>query len=659
MKKFSLFVVVAWCFYHHAAAQADTVQWNVMMGGNKVGFQKQLKNADGTFTEWFQYNDRGRGDSTVSRYRLNDQGYITWIDARGKDYYKKPVFETFRLENGVASWENSAEKEQRKVTGNVSYVPLKINSGTSYAAFFTATDHTLTLLPSGRQKLTVLKDHVLGDGKKVTLVSLSGTGLTPQYVWLDERHQFFAIPSDWFSVMPKGYENTSDELRAIQDTYRENFYKELEGKLANRITTGIAVVHATLFDPKTGSTQPNSTLLIENGMITRVGAGKSISVPTGFHVVDAQNKFVMPGLWDMHVHYGEGTDGLLEIGTGVTNVRDMGNGESLLEKKKQIDEDLVPGPRIQAMCGFIDGAGPYAGPTGAKINSAEEGVAAVKKYKSLGYTQVKLYSSLKPEWVKPIAAEAHKNGMRVSGHIPAHMLASEAIDAGYDEIQHMNMFFLNFLGKDLDTRTPVRFHAVAQNAATLNFNSAEVKAFIKKMADKKIVLDPTISFFETMFVLGPGKPQPTIAAVIDRLPLDMQRQLSSSGALDIPAGQEATYAKSFQNMLRMVKVLHDNGVTIVPGTDDIPGFVLHTELENYARAGISNAAVLKIATLQSATVAGKDKLFGSLEAGKTSDIIIIDGNPLTTMSDIRKVETVIKGQKIYKTKDVLEAISIR
>lgn len=412
---------------------------------------------------------------------------MTWMDAKGVDYFKKPIFETFNIQNGVATWENPVEKEQRQTAGDIVYIPLKMRGGISYAYFFQTPDHTVSLLPSGRQKLTELKEHTLKDGRKISLVSLSGTGLTPQYVWLDGKHNLFALPSDWFAVVPKGDEAINEELLAIQKGVEQNYYKDLKTKLTKKVAGGLAVTHATLFNPKTGAAQPNSTILVENGSITQVGPDKNVTVPQGFHVVDAQGKFVMPGLWDMHVHYGQGTDGLLHLGNGITNVRDMGNSESMLDEKKQIDDGMTLGPRIQAMCGFIDGAGPYAGPIGARINGVEEGVAAVKKYKTMGYTQIKLYSSLKPEWVKPIAAEAHRNGMSVSGHIPAHMLASEAIDAGYDEIQHMNMVFLNFLSKDLDTRTPVRFHAVAQNAASLDLNSPAVKAFIKQMVAHKTV----------------------------------------------------------------------------------------------------------------------------------------------------------------------------
>jgi hypothetical protein len=636
-------------------AQGDIIEYTILMGDKKAGALTRRAEGDGMYVENMQYNDRGRGDSTVTRYRQNEKGFIIWLEGSGVDYYKKPIQEKFNISNGIASWENPDEKNQRQVNGDMSYLALKIRAGISYREYFSTPDHTVKLLPSGSSRLAVLTEKVVGN-MKLRLISISGTGLTPTYSWIDQDNTLFAVPSDWFAVLRKGYENLNGTLLATQKEYEQKYFKDIAANVRKRVTGGIAITNAKVFDTRTGTVKPNTTILVENGLIKKVSQGTSI--PTGYTTVDAANKFVMPGLWDMHVHYSDPTDGILDLACGVTNVRDMGNGESLFDKKKQIDDGTVLGPRIQAMCGFIDGAGPYAGPTGAKISTVEEGIAAVKHYKSLGYSQIKLYSSLKPEWVKPLADEAHRSGMRVSGHIPAHMLASEAIDAGYNEIQHMNMVFLNFLGKDLDTRTPLRFHAVAKNAAKLDLSSKEVTAFMKQLREKNIVIDPTVSFFETMFIPQNGKPVPTMAAVVDRLPPELQRSFKSSGSLEVPNGQEAVYVASFQKMLQMVKLLHDNGITIVPGTDDVVGFVLHKELENYSKAGIPNAEVLKIATLQSAKVAGKEKEFGSIEPGKVADIIIIDGDPLSQMSDIRHVQTIIKGNDIYKSSALFEAISI-
>jgi hypothetical protein len=239
------------------------------------------------------------------------------------------------------------------------------------------------------------------------------------------------------------------------------------------------------------------------------------------------------------------------------------------------------------------------------------------------------------------------------------MLADEAIEAGYDEIHHTNMLFLNFYGKELDTRTPARFTTVAQKAASFDFESVQYKNFVKKLKKLNIVVDPTVTVFEGMFIGEKGKTDPSYESIVHRLPLNLQRYLKTGSALEIPEGQEETYRNSFGSMLKMVKILYDNDVTLVPGTDGFAGFTLHRELENYVKAGIPTKEVLKMATITSATVSGKANQYGSVEKGKTADLIIVDGDPTKNIEDIRKIETIINGKYIYESKDLFSAISIK
>jgi hypothetical protein len=659
MKLSSLLILLTCLLATTVLAQPrDTTEWTVLLGGNKAGFAKKWKNADGSFTEWFQFNDRGRGDSTVSNYRYDSDGYLTFIDAKGVDYFKKPVFEKFKFENGIAKWGNNSEKGEKVLEQKADYVPLKITSGPSFQPYFRTPSNTIQHLPTGSSKLSILKEHVLADGKKIRLISAIGIGFTPNYSWIDADNELFAYPGDWFAYIKKGQEDLNSELFKIQSEYEERYFKDLAKVLTEKYGAGLAIVNATLFDPITGVKRSDATILIVDGKINEVTT-KKVKIPNGYKIIDAKNKFVMPGLWDMHVHYGDPTSGLLYLACGVTNVRDMGNGTTLLDKKKEIDNGIALGPHIQVMSGFIDGAGQYAGPIGEKINSIDEGKLAIKKYADLGYQQIKLYSSIKPEWVKELADEAKKYKLRVSGHIPAHMTAEEAVLAGYDEIQHANMLFLNFYGKEIDTRTPLRFTTVAQKAAAFDFESAEFRAFIKLLKDRKITIDPTVTIFEGMFTGQEGKTDPSFESTAYRFPLNFQRSLKSNSGLGVSPGQEETYKNSFGSILKMVKALYDNGVTIVPGTDAFAGFTLHSELENYVKAGIPNIEVLKIATITSAAVAKKSDQFGSIEKNKVADILIIDGDPTKNMEDIRKVETVIKGNDIYQTKDILEKISIK
>ena len=145
---------------------------------------------------------------------------------------------------------------------------------------------------------------------------------------------------------------------------------------------------------------------------------------------------------------------------------------------------------------------------------------------------------------------------------------------------------------------------------------------------------------------------------MDRLPIQVKRGFYSVG-LPIPEGKEKQFKDSFDKLLEMIKVLHENGVTIVPGTDALLGFGLHKELENYVKAGIPNSEVLRMATIISAQVTGHADRLGSIEVGKLADVILIDGNPLEDMSDIRRVELTIKNGNIYDARTLYKAIGTK
>src|SRR6266705_5315915 len=152
------------------------------------------------------------------------------------------------------------------------------------------------------------------------------------------------------------------------------------------------------------------------------------------------------------------------------------------------------------------------------------------RYADLGYIQIKLYSSLKPELVLGITRLAHERGLRVSGHVPNGMIASQFVEAGADELQHINFIFLNFLGSKVkDTRTPERFTAVGANAAKLDLNSKEVDEFVELLRQHYTVVDVTMATFESMFTGRPGKASPDFAPILSRLPAQVQRSAFSGG----------------------------------------------------------------------------------------------------------------------------------
>jgi imidazolonepropionase-like amidohydrolase len=203
-----------------------------------------------------------------------------------------------------------------------------------------------------------------------------------------------------------------------------------------------------------------------------------------------------------------------------------------------------------------------------------------------------------------------------------------------------------------------RFTAVASDAATLDFTSPRVRSFIALLKDRKTVSDPTLGAFEDIFVARAGTVSPRLAAVADRLPSQVRRGLFGGG-LPIPPGMDQRYRDSYAAMLRMVDELYKSGITIVAGTDGWPGFGLHRELELYVKAGIPTAQVLRMATFGAARVMRHDDERGSIAPGKLADVILVRGDPITNISDIRNVEIVIRDGVMYKTAEFYPALGIK
>ena len=275
------------------------------------------------------------------------------------------------------------------------------------------------------------------------------------------------------------------------------------------------------------------------------------------------------------------------------------------------------------------------------------------------FRQVKVYSSVKPELVPVIAQEAHAAGMRVSGHIPAFMTASQAVAAGFDEVQHMNMLFLNFMADRVsDTRGPERFTAVAEQAALLDLSSPEVESFLELLKKHGTTVDPTLDVFETLFTDRPGQVAAADAAMIDRFPPQVRRS-AFVGGLSVPEGMDARYRESFKAMERLLLLLEKNGIPIVAGTDGLAGFALPRELELYVEAGLPPARVLQIATRDAARVAGRGEDLGVIAPGRLADLVVIEGDPTSRIGDVRNVRLVVKDGVFYDPAALCREVGIR
>jgi len=643
----------------------DATIWMFLAEKTPSGHNAVWTTPDGTVHEFFQFNDRGRGPKTYSTYRLDSRGIVTSEETHGVDYMKNPVNETFSLKDGVATWKNQAEDDHASNAGGRFFVGLDAGPASGYqlAQALLKNNNKLPLLPGGEAGIKPLKTvPVEAGGKKVnaTLYQIEGLDFSPTYLWLDEQHNAFAAVSGWSSLIRQGFESSYATLLKAQDEVQAARAADLARQLIHHPSGELAITNVSVFDSVNAKTLPAQRVTVRGDRIVSLEAEHGQPTPPGAQVINGSGKMLLPGLWDMHQHLSP-DNAFLDAAAGITTARDMGNSIDELGKlRKHIELGEQVGPRI-IMAGLIDGPGPYEGPVKVLAATPEEARQRVDHYADLGYVQIKIYSSVKPELVPIIIDEAHKRGLRVSGHVPAGMTASQFVQDGADEIQHMNFVFLNFMPDVKETRTPARFTEPGKRAAGIDLNSAQVNQFIALLKEHHTVIDPTMAIWEATFTDRPGKVSEDDAYIFDRLPLQAQRGAKTAGeALPTPdAATDQLYRASYANFVNMVKKLYDNGITIVAGTDMGNGYSLHRELEIYHQAGIPAPEVLRMATLTAAQIMKRDNELGSIAPGKLADMILINGDPTANISDIRKIDTVIKGGAVMYPNELYPAMGIK
>jgi cytosine/adenosine deaminase-related metal-dependent hydrolase len=659
-----LILALAGAVTAYAAEQVE--RSSLILAGATAGYQEARYGDDGSLAVHFEFNDRGRGPKLDANYTLDANGVPARSTLKGVDYLKAPIDESFSRSGNELRWKNGAEDETRTVEGPSFFLALNQvpeDSALLVRALLAAPDHTLKLVPAGEagiRKLASVEVKGKAGSKAVDLYAVSGLGLLPDLIWFDAEQRFFASYSGWSTMIREGYEDAIETIAERQKVEETRLAETRANELTRKLEQPLLIRNVRVFDPPAGEVLDARSVLIHKGRIVSIGAA-DVALIEGVEEFDGGGRFLMPGLWDMHVHNSAGADGLLQLASGITTVRDMANQVDVLAALiENIEAGKDIGPRF-IRAGIIDGKGPFAGPTKVLVDTEQEAIDAVAMYAASGHEQIKIYSSVKPELMPVIAKAAHAKGLRVSGHVPAYMTARQFVENGADEIQHVNMLFLNFMfDKVQDTRTPARFTAVAEHGAALDLSSTPVREFIQLLKDRHIVVDPTVGTFEDMFLSRPGVPGPGFAAIVDRFPTTWQRQLrSGSGGLEMKDGQQqALFRDAYQNMVNMVGVLYRSGVTIVAGTDNLPGMTLPREFELYVEAGIPPMDVLRIATSGSAEVMNRGKDYGRVAPGYVSDLILVDGDPTINMADIRKVRTTIRGDRLYDADALFRAVSV-
>lgn len=403
----------------------------------------------------------------------------------------------------------------------------------------------------------------------------------------------------------------------------------------------IAIVDCTILDIETGKELPNQTVIIKKGRIIWIGPNKKAKIPKNSNQIHAEGRSLLPGLWDMHAHFKQTEWGPAYIAAGITTVRDMGNEfEFINSVKSNIDQGKGIGPTI-LRAGIIDGVGPKT--NGIVVaETIEEAVRVVQQYKAAGFEQIKLYGSLKPDIVASICKEAKRLDMKVTGHIPQDLTLRQTIDLGINQVAHISN-----ISKELQ---------FDKNTYEIDFNLNANHELLSYLKIRNIAVDPTLAIYE-LITRSLDSPITEIEPAFNTLPEALQSQLITLG---MPPEQAQKRIPWMELQKKTVRMLAENNITLLAGTDMIiPGYSLYRELELYVESGLSPLKALQTATRDASLFMNMYNEVGSASRGKKADLILINGNPFKNISDIRKIDLVIKANYIYEPNEVRSLVGIK
>lgn len=645
-----------------AAAQAETERFSVIFGSKVVGHLTADTNDDKTAID-FDYKNNGRGPTMKEALTLGKDGLPTSWDISGTTTFGSKVSESFALKGKVASWADAVGPGKTTVREPSIYV-AQVGSpwalGLYARALLKDADHQMPALPGGTLRLDKGEQLTInGKGGAITgtVYTLSGIDLTPDTFLLDDKGAFIAYLSPSFVIVREGYEGEEVRLRELAAKWSTDRYVAIQKDTAHNYDAPVRIRNVRLFDPKTSRLTDPVSVVIAGKTIAAVEPIDEPATP-GEVLIDGAGGTLVAGMYEMHGHLGQ-DDALLNLMAGITTVRDMGNDNAVLAKLiDRIDAGVIGGPHV-IRSGFVEGKSPFSANNGIVVSSEQETIDAVRWYGARGFWQIKSYNSMNPAWVPALVKEAHRLGMRVAGHVPAFSTEDANIRAGFDEVTHINQFMLQWVIKpDEDTRTLFRLTALKRLPA-LDLGSERVQTTMKLMVDHKTAIDATLGIHEMLLKNRDGQTPPGAVDYIDNMPIGWQRG-AKKALIDTSApGDDAAYRGAYDKIVATLKLLHDQGTFIVPGTDTGGSFSYHRELELYQSFGMTAPEILKRATWDMAAYTGQDQTMGSIEKGKLADFFLIPGDPTKELKAIKTISMVVKDGTVYFPSEVYPKFGIK
>jgi imidazolonepropionase-like amidohydrolase len=377
----------------------------------------------------------------------------------------------------------------------------------------------------------------------------------------------------------------------------------------------IVLIHVTIIDVRDGSVKPDMTVLISDGRIKAIGPSSEIPAPKQIRVIDGRGKFLIPGLWDMHIH-SDGDEHALQslVAWGITGARDMaGDVRKLVEARRRIATGDLAGPRLLIAGLRLMGPPAEADEDVWVIHSPDEARRAVASLADMHVDFIKVHDGLSRDVFLAVAAAAKSKGLPFVGHVPASMTPAEVSDLGQKSIEH-----LEFVPKPC----LVLFHPAdptVGGGVPSGCDSESITALLQKFAQNGTWLDPTIQSFQYF----------------------------------APAQWGAIFA-GFQKISVQIR---GNKVRILTGTDwssflnkkgAQPGRCLHDELALLVEAGFTPAEALRAATLNPASFLGLSDSLGSIEVGKIADLVLLEADPIQDIHNTTRIAAVIQKGRLVR-----------
>jgi hypothetical protein len=397
--------------------------------------------------------------------------------------------------------------------------------------------------------------------------------------------------------------------------------------------TAIAITNVTVVDVAAGALRANQTVVVQGARIAGVGDAARVRVPAGARVVSGRGGFLIPGMWDMHVHdFPHPHVPELYLVNGVTGVRDMYDVPELREVRTAIEGHRRPGPRVVATTRILNGEREKS--EQVVVRTAAQGREAVRRQVREGVDFIKVYNALPREAYFAIADEAKRLHVPFVGHTPDALTTVEAAAAGQRSIEHLDGVLLDCSPFGAWLRQSGRFHP--EQRLLDSFDPARAASIFAAYVRHGVWHCPTLIIYK-----------PASVANLDRVPKAWQPRPDKALLKDTPFDL-AIHRKTMEVTAMMFRA----GVRLLPGTDTgmpyiLPGFGLHDELELMAAAGIPASAVLRIATLAPAQFLDREKDLGTIAAGKLADLVLLDADPLQSIANTRRIRAVVSDGQLY------------